>query len=1020
MKKMFFVLIVLLLSAESYSQQWVNKFNYSGSSKLESANIVLTDASANVYLVGTSVNGSANAIPLDNDIVVYKYNSAGTQQWVVTYGGAASAKDTVRKAVLDANGNIYLTGCTTINNSDSTEILTMMINTSGTIVWNKTYHIPGATSYYDCGNDITIDAAGNAFVTGVSSGIFIFLKYNSAGTLLLTKNIIGQSAEGNSVFVDGSGNIYLSATYIDLGWGGDGVEVMKYNSAGVQLWIKGGYTGNSVKTLTDASGNVFVAYNISNGDGKLVKYSSAGTELFNISTGSNFTITDMELDGFGNIYLCGSIRPPGFLYSIGVVEVFLNGGTLIWSATQTDITAYIQFKSMIVDASLNVFVTGYYGAKTTTVKYNSSGVKQWGVSYTSSAGNASANSIVIDNAGNPLIAGDNDNGGTGQDFLVVKYTNIGGNHWNRNINRLVSFNEVVTASKQDASGNYILTGYVNLGKNFYGVETGYGIIEKINSSGTIVWSYIDTSYTNVRYNDLDIDDSGNIFVTGTENENWIVMKFSSAGSILLNKSFNGAGSGYDEGKSIALDSSGNICTCGNVYNGALNNLDMVTTKYNSAGVIQWTQYYANSGGNDDAVKIRVDAFNNIVVGSNIYVVNTHKNDIYFSKYNPAGVEQIGIYFVGTAGEDDLLSDIIIDNNNDFFLTGSINNNISNNDLLLVKISNAGNVLWNVNYNSSGASNEKGYSLTTDKNGNVFVCGYVNSSGTNRNLLTMKYNSAGVQQWTKSIVNPVGGLNYLNSVSADTNGNIFVTGRYFASGNYNVIALKYNSTGNELVRLFYDGAGNGDCEGAKGFLNSSGDFIIAANAFESPQKQNIDLINFSRESFAITMKIIVGVEGLWNGTTQTRDSLEVYIRNSFAPYSKVDSAMAYLNTTCDDTISFYSAPSANYFVSVSHRNSLETWSAVTVPLALGTFVIQNFTGNQFDAYGSNLIFYNNKWCIFSGDINKDGYINGNDFTTFSTQFGQNGYLHSDLNNDGVVNGNDFTFYSTSFGKTSTHP
>lgn len=1020
MKKFFFVLTALLLSAECYSQQWVSKFNYLGSSKLETANFVLTDASANVYVVGTSINGSPNAIPLDNDIVVYKYNSAGTQQWVVIYSGAAGGKDTVTKAVLDAGGNIYLTGCATINNSDSTEILTMMINTSGTIVWSKTYHIPGATSYYDCGNDITIDASGNAFVTGVTSGIFIFLKYNSAGTLLLTKNIIGQSAEGNSVFVDGSGNIYLSATYIDQGWGGDGVEVMKYNSAGVQLWIKGGYTGNSVKTLTDAAGNVFVAYNISNGDGKLVKYNSAGTELFNISTGSNFTITDMELDGFGNIYLCGSIRPPGFLYSIGVVEVFLNGGTLIWSATQTDITAYIQFKSMIVDASLNVFVAGYYGAKTTTIKYNSSGVKQWGVSYTSSAGNASANSIVIDNAGNPIIAGDNDNGSTGQDFLLVKYTSIGGNHWNRNINRMVNFDDVVTASKPDGSGNYYLTGYVNIRKNSYGVEVGFGIIEKVNSSGSTVWSYVDTSYNNARYNDLAIDNSGNVFITGTENDNSIMMKFSSTGTILMNMTFNGAGAGYDEGKSLALDANGNIYIAADSYNGAANQLDVVTIKYNSLGVLQWFQYYVNSGGNDDAVKIKVDALNNIIVGANIYVTLSHKNDIFFTKYNSAGVEQIGIYFVGTAGEDDLLSDIIVDNNNNILLTGSVNNNISSNDLLLVKISSNGSVLWNVNYNSSGASNEKGNSVTVDKDGNVIVTGYINTSGANRDFFTMKYNSAGVMQWSKLIANPVSGLNYGNSVCADTSGNIFVTGRYFTSGNYNVIAVKYNSLGNELVRLFYDGFGNGTCEGVSGFLNSSGDYIIAANAFESPQKQNMDLINFNRDNFAIKMKVAVGISGLWNGITQIRDSLMVYLRNSSAPFSKVDSAMAYLNTTCDDTVYFYTTPSAGYYVSVSHRNSLETWSAATVPLAPGSFFIQNFTGNQSDAYGGNLIFYNSKWCIYSGDINKDGFINGNDFTFFSSQFGQSGYLPSDLNNDGVVNGNDFTLYSSSFGKTSAHP
>ena len=70
--------------------------------------------------------------------------------------------------------------------------------------------------------------------------------------------------------------------------------------------------------------------------------------------------------------------------------------------------------------------------------------------------------------------------------------------------------------------------------------------------------------------------------------------------------------------------------------------------------------------------------------------------------------------------------------------------------------------------------------------------------------------------------------------------------------------------------------------------------------------------------------------------------------------------------------------------------------------------------------SIMILKNGKYCIVSGDINLDGFVNGNYFTIFSQQFGQSGYLGADLNGDSVVNGNDFTSFSLSFGRLSIHP
>ena len=81
---------------------------------------------------------------------------------------------------------------------------------------------------------------------------------------------------------------------------------------------------------------------------------------------------------------------------------------------------------------------------------------------------------------------------------------------------------------------------------------------------------------------------------------------------------------------------------------------------------------------------------------------------------------------------------------------------------------------------------------------------------------------------------------------------------------------------------------------------------------------------------------------------------------------------------------------------------------------------NFTTAQSQAFGNSMIIKNGKYCLISGDLNEDGFVNGNDFTIFSLQYGQTGYLRADLNGDNNVNGNDFTAISSSYGKQNAHP
>src|SRR5207237_8075237 len=105
-----------------------------------------------------------------------------------------------------------------------------------------------------------------------------------------------------------------------------------------------------------------------------------------------------------------------------------------------------------------------------------------------------------------------------------------------------------------------------------------------------------------------VDASGNVFVTGrtwmgTANNNDIItIKYNSSGDSLWVKKYNGPGSNHDEARSIAVDASGNVYVTGTCYGTVSTHglfQDYITIKYNSAGTQLWAASYNGPGTDDD-------------------------------------------------------------------------------------------------------------------------------------------------------------------------------------------------------------------------------------------------------------------------------------------------------------------------------------------------------------------------------------------------------------------------------------
>ncbi len=103
----------------------------------------------------------------------------------------------------------------------------------------------------------------------------------------------------------------------------------------------------------------------------------------------------------------------------------------------------------------------------------------------------------------------------------------------------------------------------------------------------------------------------------------------------------------------------------------------------------------------------------------------------------------------------------------------------------------------------------------------------------------------------------------------------------------------------------------------------------------------------------------------------------------------------------------SAIGNDYYIAIKHRNSIETWSAAAI--TIGSANTYDFSTSATQAYGANMVDDGNGvYLIYSGDINQDGFIDGNDFIDVDNDNSNfaSGYLYTDANGDAFVDGNDF--------------
>lgn len=426
-------------------------------------------------------------------------------------------------------------------------------------------------SFDDIGKSVATDITGNVYMGGSTI---------SSGTLLAT------SGSHQTTHGGGTNDAFL----------------VKFNSNGVRQWATyygstGDDNGNSIAVETSASPNIYLAGQSDSPSGIatagghqptlggaedlfLAKFNASGVLQWATYYGDGSTddLASCAIDGANNVLLAGTsyASSTSALATVGshqVSNVAFDGvlvkfdpmGTRLWATyyggasieyifsvctNVTDNSIYIAGRTSGATGTV-IATTGSHqsafgggsGYDAFLVKFNSSGVRQWGTYYGSSSHDIGT-ACRCDNSGNVYLAGYTATnsgtiiatstgfqptyGGGGYDGFLAKFNSSGVRQWGTYIGNTAS--DYTNNCKIDNASNVLITGEtassLNIGtagshqSNYSGSPGNDAYLMKFNTNGVRIYG---TYYGGAGKQDYsydlapDLSSTGNVYIVGRTN-----------------------------------------------------------------------------------------------------------------------------------------------------------------------------------------------------------------------------------------------------------------------------------------------------------------------------------------------------------------------------------------------------------------------------------------------------------------------------------------------------------------------
>ncbi|MFX1477046.1 MAG: SBBP repeat-containing protein [Promethearchaeota archaeon] len=297
---------------------------------------------------------------------------------------------------------------------------------------------------------------------------------------------------------------------------------------------------------------------------------------------------------------------------------------------------------------------------------------------------------------------------------------------------------------------------------------------------------------------------------------------------------------FDYGTGVILDSLSNIYLAGFTNSFGEGSTDMALVNYNSNGIQQWNLTWGGSNS-ETCYGLARDSVENIYLSGSTFSFGSGSSDIALVKYNNLGVQQWNHSWGGSDWEDS--SGVDVDSLDNVYVTGTtMSFGIGNFDLVLVKYDDSGIQQWNRTW--GGTNDDFGLGVVVDSSDNVYVAGSTNSFGSgSSDIVLVKYNSLGVQQWNQTW----GGIDseYAYRVIVDKTDNLYLIGATssFGEGADDVILIKYDKFGEQQWNRTWGRSDIDKCYGVA--LDSSDNIYLTGYTKIGENSPDIFLLKYDR-------------------------------------------------------------------------------------------------------------------------------------------------------------------------------
>lgn len=775
MKKIYSLILGIALAIPSFAQLnqlWNSQYNNpsGNNSFIDDANKVVSDGIGNFYVTGYS----------HGDVTTIKYDVSGNQIWVKNYNGPYNGSDYGASLALDNLGNLFVVGYEGTGAGAASDMLTIKYDTAGNFLWSRIFSGTNLTGG-DIARAVTCDPSGNVYVTGkvFSSGAYenmATLKYSPSGTLMWSQVLNGPGLGndcGLDIALDNSSNVFV-AGYLSYNTTLTKGGLVKYNNAGVLQWSvsAAGNTGYDYHSdlLITSTNQVYVVGKYDAGgmgiNGRIERYNPITSAViwstyYNNSGAGADEFQKLARDPVtGNLFVSGNTRNPISVNTEMLMAKYDSIGVFQWARLNTGSGAFADFGlDIVLDGSGNAWSSGYVENATgmrdlAVVEYNSAGTQLYFDTYNNPYNSyEEAYSMVYYNS-NVYVAGFTTTAATYEDYLFIKYNTAGSRTWIKTFTTGSAPADFSTAVTTDIAGNIYIAGTTNL------TSTSYNdiLVLKYNSAGVFQWQYAYSGTANFQSDNttgITVDNAGNVYVsgyvvnTGTLKDG-IAIKLNSAGILQWNAIYNNATQNKDDVfNAIEVDAGGNVYVTGYSTNTASSTTDILTVKYNSAGVQQWAPMYNGTalGSNDLGNDLEVDATGNVyVTGKAMFTASL--DDIMTIKYTSAGAVVFAVNYLNLTNYNDLGKYCKLAPSGYLYVTGYKKYVGGSKDIITIRYNTTTGVASNYNIVVNNLGDEEPYALAVDANNNVFISGS-SSAASGTDVMTMKYSPLLVQQWLKT-------------------------------------------------------------------------------------------------------------------------------------------------------------------------------------------------------------------------------------------------------------------------------